>query len=278
MSNGVMGGPAKKKLLYRQFWQGQLIEVIQEGPFRSLRFDSHLVQSRMLESDPDKLVLNYARHMTACLMFLAEPPKNILMIGLGGGSIVRFFLKYYPDCQIKVVEFNECIPRLARKYFLLPKESAKLSISIDDGTRYVETTKPIPGGYDLILVDAFDNTGMAQTVYTGNFFKSAKVLLSANGLMALNMTKGEKAFFERGVDMLRDCFNGSLLRLPVDKTNNEIIIVSNKPQTWGDFSQPKKRAKQLSKLFDIDLKEFLDQIMPTGNNFWNRWLKVGKQK
>jgi spermidine synthase len=276
MNNSVMGGPTKKKLLYRQFWQGQLIEVIQEGPFRSLRFDSHLVQSRMLESDPDKLVLNYARHMTACLLFLGSPPKQILMIGLGGGSIVRFLLKYYPKCHIQVVEFNECIPRLARNYFLLPKQSANLSITIDDGYKYVATSQPIPGGYDLILVDAFDHTGMAQSVYSGDFFRGAKRLLAPDGIMALNMTKGEKAFFERGVDMLRGCFNNSLLRLPVDKTNNEIIITCNKPQAWGDFSQPKKRAKQLSKLFGIDLQDFLDQIMPTGNNFWNRWLGPGQ--
>ncbi|MBF0194500.1 MAG: fused MFS/spermidine synthase [Magnetococcales bacterium] len=278
MNNSVMGGPTKKKLLYRQFWQGQLIEVIQEGPFRSLRFDSHLVQSRMLDSDPDKLVLNYARHMTSCLMFLEEPPKHILMIGLGGGSIVRFLLKHYPKCHIQVVEYNECIPRLARNYFLLPKQNDNLSIAIADGTKYILESKPKHGGYDLILVDAFDHSGMAQSVYARDFFSGAKRLLSANGVMALNMAKGEKAFFDRGIEMLRICFKDSLLRLPVDKTNNEIIIACNKPQSWGDYSQPKKRAKQLSKLFDIDLQDFLDQIIPTGNNFWNRWLRNDKQK
>jgi spermidine synthase len=272
MKQGSQTGPANKKLLFRQFWQGQLIEVIQEGPYRSLRFDSHLVQSRMLETNPDQLVLHYAQHMIASLLFLAESPIRILMIGLGGGTLARFFLSHYPKCKIKVVEYNECILPLAQKFFFLPKEDPRLSVVVADGAQYISTTKPEHGGYDLILVDAFDQTGMAQSVYSGLFFAGAKRLLAENGVMAVNMTRGEHAFFERAVEILRGCFPDGLLRLPVDKTNNEVIITCQQPQAWGDWQQPKERAMVMSKQFDIDLVGFLEQIMPTGKGFWDRWL------
>jgi spermidine synthase len=278
MDQNKQRGKTYKKLLFRQFWREQLIEVIQDGPYRTLRFDSHLVQSRILESDPDQLILHYAQHMIASLLFVSAPPQNILMIGLGGGSIVRFFLRHYPNCQLQVVEYNACIPSLAEEFFFLPTENSRLTITIADGAEYIATTDPIPGGYDLILVDAFDNAGMAQSVYSGYFFKAAKRLLATNGVMALNMTRGEQAFFERTVESLRRCFSDSLLRLPVDKTNNEIIIACQRSQAWGDWSQPKQRAKVLSKQFSIDLTGFLEQIMPTGKNFWSRWLGKESEK
>ncbi|MBF0453444.1 MAG: spermidine synthase [Magnetococcales bacterium] len=262
--------PAEKKLLFRQFWRGLLIEVIKEGPYRSLRFDSHLVQSRVLESQPGKLILNYAQHMIASLLFLPHPPKRILMIGLGGGSLARFFLDHFPDCHIDVVEYNEAIPPLAQDYFFLPKDP-RLSIIIADGANYMATTQPKQGGYELILVDAFDHAGMSQSVYSGLFFKAAKGLMAEKGVMAVNMTRGEQLFFDRSVEILRGCFPDGLLRLPVNRTNNEIVLACRQAQAWGDWSRPKAQAEILSKQFDMDMGGFLDQIMPTGNTFWSRW-------
>lgn len=267
---------ANKKLLFRQFWRGQLIEVIREGPYRSLRFDSHLVQSRMLEDDPDRLVLNYSRHIIASLLFLPQPPQNILMIGLGAGSLVRFFLKHCPAARITVVEYNECIPPLAHKFFAMPKDP-RVTIVIDDGARYIVNAKPDQESYDLIIVDAFDQSGMAQSVYSDIFFSAAKQLLSHNGVMTVNMTKGNHQFFDYALEMLSNCFAEGLLRLNVDQTNNEIVFACQQQQAWGDWSQPKQRAKELSKRFDINLLAFLEQIIPTGKTFWNRWSSRGKQ-
>lgn len=268
--------PTQKKLLFRQFWQGQLIEVIQEGPYRSLRFDNRLVQSRMLEEEPDQLVLQYTQHMVTSLLFLPEPPQRILMIGLGAGSLVRFFLRHYGQCQIHVIENNEAIPPVAREYFHLPLEDPRLTVTMADGAEYIATAKPIPGGYDLILVDAFDHRGMSESVYSNLFFKAAKALMADTGVMAINMTRGETAFFEHSVELLRRCFTYGLLRLSVYKTNNEVIIACRQPKAWGDWSRPKVLAGELSQRFGITLDLFLEQMVPTGQGFWGRWRESGK--
>ncbi|MBF0447414.1 MAG: fused MFS/spermidine synthase [Magnetococcales bacterium] len=263
--------PAQKKLLFRTFWRGQLIEVIKEGSYRSLRFDSHLVQTRVLEDNPDHLVLKYSQHMVASLVFLPDEPRRILMIGLGGGSLARFFLRQYPHCRIDVVEYNESIPALAHDYFFLPKDP-RLSIIIADGAQYVATVKPNPVGYDLILVDAFDQSGMAASVYSKLFFKRAKKLLSQSGLMVLNMTRGRPLFFDQTMEILRKIFPAGLLRLPVDQTNNEIVIACQQEKAGEDWSKLKKRAVMLSESLEMDLINFFEQTMPIGKSFWSRWL------
>ena len=67
----------------------QPVEVAELDGVRSLYLGSDTIQSSMRLSDPDALELAYARGMMMFLLFHAVP-KDVLILGLGGGSIAKF--------------------------------------------------------------------------------------------------------------------------------------------------------------------------------------------
>ncbi|HEY0720688.1 MAG TPA: spermidine synthase, partial [Gammaproteobacteria bacterium] len=70
------------------------IEVVDDMLHRSLHFGTEPKQSSMLLSDPLALVLSYTRAMTTALLFVPQV-RRVLLIGLGGGSLAKFFLHHF---------------------------------------------------------------------------------------------------------------------------------------------------------------------------------------
>ena len=108
------------------------IEVIEEGGLCSLHFGSRPKQSSMFLHDPWRLALSYTRAMTAALLFNPQP-QRALLVGLGGGSLAKFLLHHFPDCQIDVVELRKEVVNLAYDYFQLPLDN-RLNVVIGDAS------------------------------------------------------------------------------------------------------------------------------------------------
>src|SRR5260370_35455070 len=75
------------------------------------------VQSQMLASDPNFLVLSYTRTMMAFMLFNKEP-KRIAMIGLGGGSMSKWCYHELPKTDIAVIEINQMVVSLRDKFYI----------------------------------------------------------------------------------------------------------------------------------------------------------------
>ena len=68
--------------------RGASVEVSEEDGVRSLHLGGDAIQSSIRLDRPDELALDYTRTMMAFLLF--QPlPREVLMIGLGGGSMAR---------------------------------------------------------------------------------------------------------------------------------------------------------------------------------------------
>jgi hypothetical protein len=78
---------------YRRSFADVRPRVYQDGDSVSLQFQIGEIQSEMLASDPNFLVLSYTRTMAAFTHFYQEP-KRIAIIGLGGGSIPKWCYLY----------------------------------------------------------------------------------------------------------------------------------------------------------------------------------------
>ena len=79
--------------------------VHDSGGDKGLYFSIREIQSRMQVDDPDALDLGYTRTMMGFLLFQPEP-RQIAMVGLGGGSLAKFCHRYLPQAQIQVAEIN----------------------------------------------------------------------------------------------------------------------------------------------------------------------------
>ncbi|MBF0626813.1 MAG: fused MFS/spermidine synthase [Magnetococcales bacterium] len=273
--------PDGRRILYRRSHGNRVIEVSEDHATRTLAFDSHLTQSRMSLADPNVLVLRYTRRMMAGLLFLEAPtlqtPFRVLMIGLGGGSLVKFLLHHFSACRMDVVENDPLLPTLARRYFHLPRE-LRLTLHLEDGGRFMErmATDATAGGYDLILLDAFDQAGMARDVYTDPVFVQAHARLSTRGVLVINMIRSDEALYHRGAEAIRRRFPGASLALSVPGFNNEILFAGPGVVSQEDNSRQtlEERARMLEARLKLNFSLYLQEMVRIeGGRNWLRWLR-----
>ena len=82
------------------------------------------MQSAMRIKDPFALELEYTRGMLAFLLFQPDP-RDIALIGLGGGSLAKYIHRHLPDSRLTALEINAEVVAAARSYFLLPQDDAR---------------------------------------------------------------------------------------------------------------------------------------------------------
>ncbi|HVQ62500.1 MAG TPA: hypothetical protein VMS53_10480, partial [Burkholderiales bacterium] len=110
----------------------EAIEIVEEDGVRVLQIGGRAIQSAMRLNAPDTIELDYVRAMMAFLLFFPEP-RDVLMVGLGGGSMARFVHGRMPRTRVTVVEINPGVVTVARKYFGFPEEDERLEVVIGEG-------------------------------------------------------------------------------------------------------------------------------------------------
>src|SRR3954467_9382027 len=101
---------------------------------RTLHVGGEASQSAMRSGDPYALALDYKRCMMSFLLFHPEP-RQALMIGLGGGSLPKFFHRHLKKTPVRLVELDPAVVAAARQHFALPADDERLTVEIGDGAQ-----------------------------------------------------------------------------------------------------------------------------------------------
>ncbi len=121
------------------------------------------------------------------------PFKNILLLGLGLGSVILMLEKNFGQrFDYSCVEIDPEIIRLAHKYTLNTLESP-ISVYQTDAETFVKIDQ---NQYDLILMDVFQNAKVPKKFNQLNFLENLKSKLASNGLLLynrMNESKEDKA-------------------------------------------------------------------------------------
>jgi spermidine synthase len=240
------------RLVHKDFWNNHLVEIEDRGDFRSLYFGSRSLQSSMSLANPHELVLSYTRYMVLALLINTQP-KNILIVGIGSGSFVRFFHHHFPKSQIDAVDYSSHVINAARGYFQLP-ENHQISIYCADGRSFLQDNRGKQ--YDLILIDAFDDQGMAPTVYSDLFFNLCSIFLAPDGIVSCNLWSDNKVRLKEIKTILATYFK-SCLYLPVPDRGNIIAMAMPFDVPWPRICLKEKEVASLSEQFNLDFRELI---------------------
>lgn len=236
-----------------------IIEVVENNGERALHFGSSARQSSMSLADPNRLHSLYARAMMALLLF-HDQPDEVLMIGLGGGTIAKFLLHQFEDCQLKIVEFRSSVLKIARSHFGLPFDP-RLKIKIGCGAQHVrQQSRDHAELYDLMMIDAYDATGMASEVSSEVFFDDCHRLLNKNGLLVINLWGTDKALFQQVAWNLGRIFERRVLYLPVRNRGNVIGFAFGEDFPKHSLKQLVDKAKQLEQQYQLEFPLFLQDF------------------
>jgi len=183
----------------------------------TLSFEGTLIQSCMRLADPDDLVLDYTRTMMGALLFNPRP-AHVLMIGLGGGSLVKYLHRHVPEADVTVVEISQSVIDL-RDAFHVPPDDARLHTVCADGAKFMAHP---PHAYDLILVDGFTGAGIAEALCSRSFYLNCRKALTPEGLLVANVQADTEQTREIGKRLFK-AFGGSMISVLSDEGGNDIV-------------------------------------------------------
>lgn len=189
-----------------------------EGDRRTLEFTPGDVQSEMLVSRPDALVLEYTRAMMCFALFVPDP-RHIVMVGLGGGSLAKFCHRHFPRARITVLEIRDDVIAL-RDQFCLPPDDARLRILHCDAADHLAR---MPGCCDALLVDGFDTQGLPSDLTSSAFYGACRRALQPGGVLVANIFTYDPQYAS-ALQRLRAAFDGRLAWFARIAGNNRILF------------------------------------------------------
>lgn len=200
--------------------------------------------------DPDRLIFEYSRMAFTSLAFLEAEPARVLFVGLGAGSMPRFFARHYPDAAIDIVEIDPAILKVARKFFHF-KENTGMKVHLMDGRMFMKKTRT---RYDMIFLDAYRGQQIPFHLTTVQFLEGVRSHLNEGGVVVSNiLSEANNRYFWSMVKTYREGF-GSLFIFRGKWSGNHIFVApKNRIAFDAESFLERARRIQSGKGMDIDL-------------------------
>jgi spermidine synthase len=180
-SAGPADAPTEGRIVYSKDTRYHHLYVVDDGNTRYLRFDASL-QSAMYVDDPFRTRFRYTDFLHLGIAY-APTARDVLFVGLGGGSAPKRMWRDFPGVQLQVAELDPAVVDVARRYFALPRDP-RLEVEVDDGRRFLDDTDR---RYDVIVVDAFFADGIPFHLFTREFLQLVRDRLEPGGVVVTNV-------------------------------------------------------------------------------------------
>ena len=234
---------------------GHSIDIREEAGIRYLHFGTDWIQGAMRLSKPSRLVLVYTQAMLSFLLF-RPVPRNVLMIGLGAASLVRFFRREMPDAHVTVIEINRDVIQVAHQFFRLPQDDDRLDVQVGDGFHYVQQSSL---QFDAIFVDGYDHRARPGKLESLEFYRACRARLAPQGVLVANVF-GRVRGHGQTKRHLREAFGGGVLLLPSADSKNVLVSAFADPPAPVSVAQLRHRAAELKERYDLPFVKWVHAL------------------
>jgi spermidine synthase len=226
--------------------------LVEDGKHRAMCFTiDGSVQSEMRLDDPDALVNDYTRKMMGFLLFCPEP-RRVLMIGLGGGSLVKFCNRHLPSTHVTAVEIDANVIAL-REHFKIPPDGADLRIVHCDGARFVADLVNAEEFPDVLLVDAYDRHGISPTIAEYEFLEHSRRILKDGGVFVMNLAAHESASAMQ-VERIRHVFGDPVIPVSVGWGGNMVVFAGPALRDRRRLAAAPGNARLIQRTLGLDFR------------------------
>ena len=222
---------------------------------RSLHFTYGELQSQMQTGSPWHLEVDYTRTMMGFLLF-NNNPAVVGMIGLGGGSLVKFCYRYLVHARVMVAEINPHVIAL-RDTFQIPPDDERLQVIACDGARWV---RDLPSTTDVLMVDGFDARGQSAQLCSQAFYDSCVQALSPRGLLVVNLHR-DHLDYPLLLERINRSFNGATLEALAEEKSNGIIFAFKDATVLQPANSLRKSLQHLDPKARLQLTPELARIL-----------------
>lgn len=204
---------------------------------------------------PWNLELEYTREMLAALL-LRDPPRKVLLIGLGAASLTKFLYRHYPQTRLTVVEIEPAVVAAAYQFFKLPDDPKRIHLVIGDGAEFVLNSR---NEYDLILVDGFDRHARAGALDTLPFYQACRSRLGSTGILSVNLL-GRSRGFGSSTKRIIEAFEDRALIFPSCESGNAVALATAGSPVEMSSDELKEAAQTLKQSTGLNLLPTLARL------------------
>ena len=211
------------------------------------------IQSLMRINDPHALALDYTRCMMSFLLLHPEP-REALMIGLGGGSLPKFFHRNLRKTRVRVVELDPAVVSAARQHFSLPPDDERLTVEIGDGAQAL-----YPECCDVLVVDAYHDELHVPELASAEFYEGAFLALREPGALIINFMNDDPKFDDY-LQRLERAFGGAVLAMPALYDPNILVFAFRGAPPAIAWSTLRSRAEKLEERYGLPFTRYVPRL------------------
>lgn len=196
------------KQLFSQRSDYQQIDVFETAEFgRVLALDGNIMLTERDEFIYDEMI-------THVPMAVHPNIKNVLVIGVGDGGVVKELTRYDSIERIDLVEMDEMVAEACRIYIpanACRLDDARVHIYYEHALKYIRKHED---EYDLIIVDSNDPYGPSEGLYTREFYGSCYKALKEDGIM---VNQQGSPFYQEDADAMKRSHGRIVNTFPISK-------------------------------------------------------------
>lgn len=238
------------ELLHREEGSNHTIAIYAHENLRWMRFDDSEIQSVFDLENPWDPVAPYCRSMLAALCYRPEP-KQVLNLGLGGGTFERFFAEKLPTTKMTTVESCATVIKLAKLFFELPE-----AIEIIESSAW-EFSQSGRQKFDMVFVDLFDESGHLECMEEAKFYKDLALMVTDSGLLVIDIAPRDEDALLSILLSIRAVFYH--VQLSTDPESSNMVLICSK-EPLPELAEAQARAEQLQNSKEIDFGESLQRF------------------
>lgn len=246
-------------IIFQQNSLYQTVSVIENKARRCLKFRLSANQQVGYQScinldEPKKQVFSYSKQIIAAST-LHSNPKNILIIGLGGGVVATAFSELYPTASITSVELDGTVVQVARDYFNYKDDTEQMTTVVSDGRVFVKEAIKQKQTYDLIVLDAFNTDYIPEHLMTREFFRELQQVMNGQSVVIANTFVQSQVRLQE-IATYQSVFE-SLYGVNFPESGNRILIASDGDPFNHDSNHD---MSDTLKPYNINLQRFFDHL------------------
>ena len=188
-----------KRILADEQTQYQHLQFVETEFFGNAMILDGIIQ--MTERDN----MGYHEMIVHVPMLAVGRPKRVLIVGGGDGGSLQQVLRYPSVEEVVICELDQRVVDLSREYFTAsfgdPWVDPRARLLIRDAFGYLQEN---PGRVDVIISDTTDPIGMAERLFSNEFYELIVRALRQGGAAA---TQCEQPFFDS--DLIKEIYTSA---------------------------------------------------------------------
>ena len=188
-----------KRILADEQTQYQHLQFVETEFFGNAMILDGIIQ--MTERDN----MGYHEMIVHVPMLAVGLPKRVLIVGGGDGGSLQQVLRYPSVEEVVICELDQRVVDLSREYFTAsfgdPWVDPRARLLIRDAFGYLQEN---PGQFDVIISDTTDPIGMAERLFSNEFYELIVRALRQGGAAA---TQCEQPFFDS--DLIKEIYTSA---------------------------------------------------------------------